>query len=306
VLAVGMLLENLRIAASAHRMQMDWRVETGSGLDPLRLHVQFVADQDIVPDPLYAALGQRSVDRNRYRVRKLAAPERLALEAAVEGALRINWHETAAARWRFARLSGQATDTRLRAPETLPIHQKIIDWDVNLSPTKIPASALGLSRSTLRIMRWSLRNLQRTRLVNRFGGTISAAFEMDYIPILFSAAVFTLRFSAPIQEGAGKLEKLLGAGIRIQRFWLTATKLGLAMQPALAVLIFAHYGQNDPEFTTDVTVRGKAIRFAQQFRRVLGTGPEEFVFMGRIGEPLRRIGVSRSVRKPVAELMIAP
>ncbi len=125
VLAVGMLLENLRIAASARGRRVEWRAEEGS--TPLRVHVQFTVDNTVAPDPLYAALGQRSVDRSRYRARKLTAAERAALEAAVEGHLRIDWHETMAARWRFARLSALATDIRLRAPETLPIHQKIID-----------------------------------------------------------------------------------------------------------------------------------------------------------------------------------
>ena len=256
----------------------------------------------MVPDRLFAALGQRSVDRNRYRARKLADAERLALEAALGGHLRIDWYATAAARWRFARLSAQATDVRLRAPETLPTHQKIIDWNANLSPTKIPAGALGLRQSTLRIMRWAMVNMRRTQLLNRFAGTGSAVLEMDYVPILCSAAAFTLRFPASSQ-GSRKTEDLLVAGARIQRFWLTVAQLGLAMQPALAVLIFADYGQKELPFTVDTAVRVKAKRLAEGFRRVFGAGTEDFVFMGRVGEPLPRMGVCRSVRMPVAELM---
>jgi molybdopterin/thiamine biosynthesis adenylyltransferase/nitroreductase len=300
ILAAGMLLENLRIAAAANGMRVDWRVDGGP--DPFRIHVQFVVDGTIVPDPLYAALGQRSVDRNRYRVRKLTDTERLALEATLGSELQIDWYPTAAARWRFARLSAQATDVRLRAPETFPIHQRIIDWDTNLSPTKIPAGALGLQKRTLRIMRWGLKDPGRTRLLNRLGGTVSAALEMDYVPILSSAAAFTLRFTSTNRE-TSKIEQVLQAGIRIQRFWLTAARLGLALQPALAVLIFSHYGQNELPFTADAAVLAKAKRLAQNFRQVFGAGPDDFVFMGRIGEPLRRQGVSRSVRKSVAELM---
>jgi molybdopterin/thiamine biosynthesis adenylyltransferase len=303
VLACGMLLENLRIAASAHGRRMDWRMEGST--DHLRVRVEFAADATIVPDPLYTALGQRSVDRNRYRTRKLTDTERLAMEAALGGQLRIDWHPTAAARWRFARLSAQATAVRLHTPETLPIHQKIIDWDVNLSPTKIPAGALGLRQSTLWIMRWAMRDLGRMRLLNRFGGAVSVALEMDYVPILSSAAAFTLRFLSSGQGVRGK-EELLEAGARIQHFWLTATRLGLVLQPALAMLAFAHYGQNDVAFTANRTVRAKAKRLAQGFSRLFGTGPEDFVFMGRIGEPLRRIGVCRSVRKPVVDLMTQP
>ncbi len=303
VLACGMLLESLRIAASAHGRRMEWRVDRSLG--PFRVHVQFAADEAIVPDPLYAALGQRSVDRNRYRTRKLTATERVSLEAALGGELQIDWHSTAAERWRFARLSAQATTVRLLAPETLPVHQKIIDWNTNLSPTKIPAGALGLRPATLRIMRWALKDMGRTRQLNRLGGAVTPTLEMDYVPILSSAAAFTLRFPVTGQ-GARDTGELLEAGIRIQRFWLTAARLGLALQPALAVLIFAHYGQHEVPFTADTTVRAKAKRLAHEFRRILGAGTEDFVFMGRIGEPLPRIGVIRSVRKPVADLMTQP
>jgi molybdopterin/thiamine biosynthesis adenylyltransferase len=300
VLAAGMLLESLRIAASAHGRRTEWRVDAGPA--PLTLRVQFITDVTIVPDPLYAALGQRSVDRKRYRVRKLSGKERSALETTLDGMLRIDWHSTVKQRWRFARLSAMATNIRLSAPEALPVHQRIIDWDTNLSPTKIPAGALGLRQSTLKIMRWAMRDWSRTQLLNRLGGTTSAALEMDYVPILSSASAFSLRFAISAQGNRGT-EDLLHAGENIQRFWLTATSLGLALQPALAVLIFAHYGQNELPFTVDAAVRSKAKRLASKFQRIFGALTDDFVFMGRVGEPLPRVGVYRSVRRPIVELM---
>jgi molybdopterin/thiamine biosynthesis adenylyltransferase/nitroreductase len=301
VLACGMLLESLRIAASAHGRRLDWSIVEDGG--PLRVRVQFVADTTMLPDRLYSALGQRSVDRNRYQTRRLTGAERLSLEASLDGQLKIDWYNTAFERWGFARLSARATAIRLSAPETLPVHQRIIDWSTNLSPTKIPAGALGLRGSTLRIMRWAMHDMQRTRLLNRLGGTVSAALEMDYLPILCSAATFTLRFPAAGAEGERTIVELLEAGALIQRFWLTAAHLGLALQPELAVLIFSHYGQNELNFTADAAVCAKAKKLGQAFRRVFGAGTDGFVFMGRIGEPLPRMGVFRSVRKPVADLM---
>jgi hypothetical protein len=279
---------------------MEWRVEAGP--DPLLLRVTFSDDETIVPDPLYASLGLRSVDRGRYRIRKLTTTERLAMEAALDGRLRIDWHSTALSRWRFARLSGTGTHIRVRTPETFPVHQRIIDWDVNLSPAKIPAGALGLLRPTKRIMRWAMRDWPRMQLLNRLGGTVLAALEMDYVPILSSAAAFTLRCHAGVQDER-KTVDLLHAGIHIQRFWLTAARLGLALQPTLAMLAFAHYGESDLPFTADTAVRAKATRLAKVFRSAFGAGPEDFVFMGRIGEPLPRMGVCRSVRRPLVELM---
>jgi sulfur-carrier protein adenylyltransferase/sulfurtransferase len=154
-------------------------------------------------------------------------------------------------------------------------------------------------------MRWAMQDWGRTQLLNSLGGTGSAALEMDYVPILSSAAAFMLRFST-IAQGRRETANLLEAGARIQRFWLTAAHLGLALQPALAVLIFAHYGEHEPAFTKDPAVSDKAKRLAQRFRDVFRAGTEDFVFMGRIGEPLPRIGVCRSVRRPVSELMFTP
>jgi sulfur-carrier protein adenylyltransferase/sulfurtransferase len=299
VWVAGMLMENLRIAASTNRRRAEWYVE--SGPDPLVLHVQFVPDQAVIPNPLYAALGERSVDRNRYRTRKLTEAERIELEAALGDGLRIDWWSTTAARWRFARLSARATDIRLRAPEALPVHREIVDWDVNLSPTKIPAGALGISRLTLRIMRWAIQDWSRIDRLNRFTGTFATALEMDYLPILSSAAAFTVRIPA---DGAHSIDGMLDAGVHVQRFWLTAAKLGLAIQPAMALLVFADYGQKDLPFTVASALRMKAKRLADEFQRVFGIGTNDFVFMGRIGEPLPRMGACRSVRRPVSELMM--
>ncbi len=298
-LAAGMLLESLRIAASFHRRRMDWKL--ASGPTPLCLHVQFTVDESVEPDRLYAALGLRSVDRNRYHVRQLTNAERGMLEATLGNELRVQWYNSLADRWRFARLAALGTNIRLRASETFPIHQSIIDWEVNLSPTKIPARALGLWRVTLPVMRWAMGNWKRMRLLNR-SGTFLPALQMDYAPILSSAAAFTLRVQDSSQ-GEPSTEDLLRIGMHIQRFWLTATHLGLAMQPALAVLAFAHYGETGSAFTADTAVRGQADRLAQKFRQAFEAGPKSFVFMGRIGEPLPRIGVARSVRRPVSELM---
>ena len=110
ILAAGMLLESLRIAASMHGRRMEWHVETEG--DPLRLHVHFASDETVAPDPLYAALGQRSVDRNRYRNRRLTHAERLALENSLGEDLQAGWHDTLAERLRFARGQPQIPDRR--------------------------------------------------------------------------------------------------------------------------------------------------------------------------------------------------
>ena len=300
LLAGGMLLECLRIAATAQGMNMEWQHE---GSDwPHLIVVRFAPAADVRIDPLYSYLGQRSVDRQRYRTRPLLDYERRALEDAIGDELILEWYTRLGQRRQFARLSAQATDIRLRAPETFPTHKRIVDWERKLSPTGIPAGALGLNRPTLWLMRWAMRNWSRTRLLNRLGSTTMAALQMDYAPILASAACFTVRLARPT-SAEDHAASLLQAGQRLQRFWLTATRVGLALQPLMATLIFADYGEMKRKFTDDTAVERKAAALAESFRQLLGTGPRDFVFMGRIGEPRSRLPDCRSVRRPLDELI---
>jgi len=301
VLAGGMLLESIRIAASAFGRVMEWHYEGGE-TERHRIALRFLPASGTAVDPLYSYLGLRSVDRRPYRLRSLTQRERSTLEGVLGDGLRIEWHIPLASRWQFARLSARATDVRLRAPEAFPVHQRIIDWNRRFSPTGIPAGALGLNRPTLSIMRWALQNEERNRLLLR-GGTLSTAAQMDYAPILASAGFFAIRTTRSAATPDERVHMLLEAGRSLQRFWLTASKLGLAMQPGLAILIFAHYGEHAIPFTSDADVARRASRLAAEFRRAFGAGTDDFVFMGRIGEPRPQRLPCRSTRRPLPDLI---
>jgi molybdopterin/thiamine biosynthesis adenylyltransferase/nitroreductase len=295
----GALLASLEIAASEWRRRMTWNYQ-GEDAAHHRIAVAFRPDDSVTADRLSGFLPLRSVDRNRYRRRPLAAREKADLERVLDGKLLLDWHESRAARWRIARLSAAATDIRLRAREAFEPLRRAVDWDRRYSPTGIPAAALGLPSPTLRLMRWSMASWARMQLMNRLGGTVSAALQVDYLPALSSSGFFVMR-SAEVLH-IGDAVAALRAGAAIQRFWLEATRLGLVMQPAIATLIFADYGARGVTFTEDATLQAKAVRLAEAFRADLGVEPQQVVFMGRIGEPRRRAGMARSVRLPLAAL----
>ncbi len=115
-LSAGMLLETVRIAASAFGRRAEWSRNEAS--NALGLTIRFTADPDVVPDPLASQISVRSVDRRSFRMRALRADEKAALANACGPDLRLAWHETLAERWTFARLGARATDIRLRMPET--------------------------------------------------------------------------------------------------------------------------------------------------------------------------------------------
>ena len=258
------------------------------------------------PDPLIAELMLRSVDRGRYRTRPLTAAEKQALEQAAGSGMRLEWHETTRDRLRLAWLGAKATDIRLRAPETYAVHKRMLDFDRGHSPDGIPARAVGLDRATLLIMRWAMQKYERLRLLNRLGGSWSVAAQLDLLTGWASAAFFTMQFAGGPPRPEDRIVRLLQAGQDIQRFWLQASRLGLAVQPALAILAFTHHGLSAARFTTDDSLQHKATRLAEAFRRRLGAGPEAFVFLGRIGEPAPKLPLYRSTRRMLAELMVRP
>ena len=298
----GMLLENLRIAASAQGRRLDWTVEGGGGPHVVIAHMP--ASPGLPADRLHGVLALRSVDRRPYLSRPLRPAERVALEAAAGPDLQVSWHEDRAARLRMARLGALATDIRLRAQETFEVHRRVIDWSPGHSATGLPSGAIGLDRGTLRIMRWAMAHWPRMHGMNRLSGTWAAAAQLDLRPALGSAAFFTLA-PAGGPDGGDRVVRLLRLGGAVQRFWLTATRLGLAMQPGLATLIFAHYGAHGQPFTSDLALQTKARTLAARFQAVLGRHPDGLVFLGRIGQPRPGLPKVRSVRRTVSNLEYA-
>ncbi len=293
-----MMLEALRIAATMHGRGMEWHLDETSG-QPVAL-VRFQHDPGIEPDPLYAVLPLRSVDRRPYERRPLLARERAALEAALGPGLHLRWHEGDRARLAFARLGALATRLRLRLPEAYPVHRGAIDWAPGNSPTGMPAGATGFWRPTLPVMRWAMRSWRRMTALNRMGATRSAALQLDWAPALGSAGFLSVALPS---DAPRDTHGLLTAGASLMRLWLTATRLGLALQPSFAVLIFAHYGEASIPFTADPALRREAARCAQQLRTLFGLDADQLVFLGRIGEPRDQPPRQRSVRRSLSELL---
>jgi hypothetical protein len=267
------------------------------------ISVALRVDSTVQPDPLAAHIKIRSVDRFAYRLTKLTGTQRAGLAAALGDDLTIEWHETARDRWRISRLGALATDIRLRLPEAYRIHRRIIDWERRFSPTGIPARAIGLDPITRRLMRRVMQDWRRVDLMNRFfGGTALARLELDVIPGLRCAAHFSIR-SRPDTGREAPVLRAIETGRRIQRFWLTATQLGLSMQPNLAPLCFAHHARTGAGLW-DPAVMARITRLARGLERLGSRNSGELVFLGRIGAPVKPAAKARSVRRPLEELVL--
>jgi sulfur-carrier protein adenylyltransferase/sulfurtransferase len=291
VLAGGFLLETMRIAASGRGRGMTW-TRLGRDGDVERIQVDFPRSASAGEDPLLPFIPIRSVNRGPYRLAPLSAGQKLALEEAVGDQLTIEWQEDFALRWKAALRNAAATDIRLRIPETFDVHRKIIDWDRNFSPTGIPAAAVGLDPLTRRVMKWLMRDWRRFDRFNRLpGGTLLARVEMDLVPGLLSAAHFTMRRKSSGADG-DVVDGLLRAGASVQRFWLTATSLGLALQPSFAPLCFGRRGGA----TSSDDARSERLWSYSE------ANEPDVVFLGRIGTPRTARISARSVRLPVDQI----
>ncbi len=321
LLAGGFLLETLRIAASTFGRLAWWEYRGRAGDDGAGggegngakgdhlIDVSLPKAPGIEADPLAPFIAIRSVDRRRYRAAPLTEAQKRALEESLGDELAIDWHESLPARWRMARINALATDIRLNIPEAFRVHKRILDWSHRFSARGVPAAAIGLDPLTLRLTRWAFASWARMRRLNRLpGGTLIARIEMDLLPGLFCAAHFTVaRRDAAAPGEADAVPALLRAGQALQRFWLTATRLGLAMQPGLAPLCFAHYGAAGTPFTEDLRIRRRAARLAGRIAELAADGEDgraaPLLFAGRIGRARAGRTIARSRRRPLAELM---
>jgi len=295
-LAVGALLESLRLAASLHgrRCHWTWADEGAQAID-----VTLLPGPDIRPARLARFLKYRSVDRRAYRRETLDGRAKAALEAAWGDAFAVRWMESRHARWAATKLNMRATHIRLRIPECYRVHKQVVRFTDGDAEEGLPSGSVGLDPLTVRLMRWANAKWWRTKLLNRWlGGARAASLQLDVVPGILCGAHFYVRWR---DDGRGKtLDDWLEAGAAMQRFWLEATAQNLVLQPSFAPLIFSHYAESGKtDWALERTGR-EASELATRLEAVCGAPSDRLVFAGRIGRAMTPTGV-RSLRRPLRD-----
>lgn len=298
LVSVGALLETLRIAASADGFIVHSALQNDCGADLARIDVRLEAAPGLAPDPLHAFILTRSVQRRALLTRALDEAARRALEASLGHAYRVVWFAEPRERLRLAWLAVRSAKIRLTIPEAYEVHRRVIEWDARTSEDRIPDQALGADRLSLRSMRWVLRSWPRVQRMNRwFGGTLLPRLQLELIPGLCCAAHFALL----AERAPGNTLDHLEAGAAVQRFWLTATGLGVQMQPQYTPLAFAGYVRRGIAFTEMASANVRAVAITAMLQRILGTAAvERAVFLGRLGHG--PTATARSLRLPLDRL----
>ena len=297
-LSLGMLLETMDIAAS------------GEGRSAVAVRRADTAEERPVFDvrleeaplreasPLLPCIRLRTVQRKPFSRRPLRAREKERLAASLPDGYEVLWLE-GRQRLEMARLLALNGKLRLTLPEAFPTHASVIEWKARTSETRIPDEAVGLDPVALRLMRWAMQSRERVAFLNRYlAGTLLPRLELDFLPALGCAGHFVI-LAPQAPEG---IDDYVAAGRAVQRFWLTATHLGLLVQPEMTPLIFSEYLRNGVEFTGHRPSRELAARVVSRLGRLLGEDRlGRALFMGRIGEG--RMPVARSLRLPLGRLI---
>jgi hypothetical protein len=296
-LALGALLETIAIAATTQGCLAKVTRQPDSPDERPLFDVTLVPEPDIAPDPLAQAIKTRTVQRRPMRFRRLDDAEKHALEAAVQPGYRVLWLESAAQKWATSRILFANAKLRLTMREAYEVHRRIIEWNARYSANRIPDRSLGLDPLTLKLMRWVMGSWERVRFFNAYlAGTLAPRIQLDLLPAMACGAHFVLVAERP----AATLDDYVEAGRRLQRFWLTAERLGLKLQPEVTPLIFARYLREGRRFTAQDEILSAAAPMAEHLRALLAANLDQAVFMGRIGAGNE--AVSRSLRKTLDQL----
>ena len=297
--SVGMLLENIAIAAQGEGFEASFTLKDPTADSEPKVDVQLNADQQLNgKPPLLPYIKVRSVQRRALSTRELLAGHKQVLEDAVGQGYRLIWLEGRQKKWQIMRLLWRAAGIRLTIPEVYKVHKKIIHWDAQFSTDRIPDQALGADALTVKMMKWALQSWTRVKVLNRyFAGTLMPRLQLDLIPAQCCAAHFIIVADKPREQTADYLE----GGRATQRFWLTATKLGLQLQPEMTPLIFSTYAREGRRFTDGVDKLAEADTLRIELDALTG-GEVDAVFMGRLG--FGSSAMSRSLRKTLQQLSL--
>ncbi len=280
-LSLGALLENFRLAATAHGWLVDAKRRPGPITHPT-FDLHFSPSRTVL-DPLADCIRARSVQRGPMSTKPLSDPQKAALQSAVDPTYKVVWRTAPRDRWTMARLLFANARIRFLMPEAYGWHRRMVEWDARFSRDRIPDQALGASRPTLALMRWAMRSWNRVRFTGTWlAGTVLPRLEMEMLPAWACAGHFLI----VARDGAScrSPDAFIDAGRAMQRFWLTATHLGLQLQPEVTPLIFSWYQRSGQRFSAEPGLQEQARILDDRF--VDWLGPDDWrnaVFMGRIG-----------------------
>jgi len=298
-MAHGALLETLRIAATGFGLDASWTLRSGTADSAPIYDVTLQASPVRAADALLPFIETRTVQRRPMRITRLTDAQREALRTAAGAGYTVDFFERFSRRRAIAGLLWDNAHIRLTCPEAYEVHKQVIEWQARYSKDRIPEQAVGVDPLTAKLMRWVMHSWKRVDFFNRYLlGTVAPRIQLDFLPAILCAAHVLIRPKSPLST----LQDYVRAGVAMQRLWLTASSLGLHLQPQMTPVIFRWYARVGRAFSASAKVVREAAALATQFERLAGAEPgDEFAFFCRVGRS--RLPHARSLRKELDELL---
>ncbi len=241
LLSIGAVIENMRLAAGMHALDVDWqRGDSGAAADVV---VTFRPDRQS-PDELAEYIKQRHTNRRPvFQGPRLHAAEQRAIEASLAPLgerWRVHWFDDRRSRIALCELMAEAETHRFANAQ---LHQAMFDgirfdigWRSGASEG-LPPAALQIEPG-MRAAFASLRHWPLVRTLARFGLHRGIAWRASYMPARWAPHVCVVASRTPVDTNGDMIE----AGRAMERAWLAATQLNLAVQPFAASVALARPG----------------------------------------------------------------
>lgn len=297
-LAHGALVETISIAASSFQFRAE-ASRRGEAPETHPLYdIKLYPIDHMQPDPLLPFIELRCTQRRSLHIQALTGGEKQALASSVGNSYTVLWIEGWHGRWAMSWLLFASARIRLTIPEAYGVHRAVIQWNAQSSEDRMPDAAIGLDPVTLRLMQWAMVSWKRVDFLNTYlAGHLLPRIELDLLPALRCAAHFVL-----IRNGKPQgIDDYVEAGRALQRFWLTATQLGLQFQPEMTPLIFSQYARHGVSFSKVAPAAQRAKDLAIDLEQLIGVSTSKVVFMGRVGHG--KAPTARSMRLSLDKLL---
>ena len=301
----GILLETLRIAATTEGMIALWEYK-GEKDNYLVFSVSLKPDEATTPNPLSPYIKTRYTNRKPYHQTPLTDEQKKALDSSVSGVLDVHWHEGSSSRKQMARLSMRVFAVRMANQYCCTHIVRDMDFKHVFSRDGLPVKTLNMTLLSRKLMQFAMHSSKRLLALCRLPfATFLPAMEVEYMPNTHCAAHVMLSRAQSRSDSSSDPLARIKDGEAIGRFWLTAAKFGLNIQPNYALLAFAYYGRNDlPIQGSTARSNEKIAAFAKDFDATCHAKPDQITFVGRIGKAKTPAPLARSVRKPLQSFLV--
>lgn len=285
----GTYFESLRQAASLYGFDVAWeKMEK-----PFHFQVRFKENPSIQPEKTALYLRARFTDRRSYRSTPLSSSQLQALKDEIDPEYSFSFQESFQEKWEFACFEAKALSSQLSDVSSVKVLLSNLDFNNPYSLDKMPIDSIGLSPLNKLIAKFVIKRPTLMTFLSKFGGTFPVQLDYAFMPHIRCAGHFILTRDMESSK-TDTLHRSVKEGQMIQRFWLKATSLGLALQPNYLQIAISRndYFQKHPLNG----IRKKAKKIRDFLQRIAGNPPEQIVLMGRLGVPKDRKVYSRSTR----------